>query len=255
MQKLLLQRLSEIGESLEHSGRAVALLGLGSVGIELHRIDEYSDLDFFAIVEDGQKGQFIDDLAWLSDLAPVAYAFRNTVDGFKLLYRDGVFCEFAVFELHELAGIPFAPGRLVWKAEHVDDSISFPVRTLPASEFNLEWNVGEALTNIYIGLKRFARGEKLTAARFVQQHAVDRILELAASQDAPQPDVVADPFNLERRIEQRFPEFSQSLADFVQGYDRTPESASAMLTWLEANFEIDSAMAAAIRSLMPGAAY
>ena len=39
----LLKRLDEIGQSLERSGHALALLGLGSVGLELDRLDSYSD--------------------------------------------------------------------------------------------------------------------------------------------------------------------------------------------------------------------
>jgi lincosamide nucleotidyltransferase B/F len=111
----LLTRLDEIGRSLERSGHGLALIGLGSVGLELDRIDAYSDLDFFVIVEDGYKQAYIDSLGWLSDIHPVAYLFRNTVDGYKLLFADGIFCEFAVFELGELQNIPFAPGRIVWK--------------------------------------------------------------------------------------------------------------------------------------------
>jgi hypothetical protein len=47
----LLYRLDEIGKSLEKSGHALALIGLGSVGLELERLDQYSDLDFFVIVQ------------------------------------------------------------------------------------------------------------------------------------------------------------------------------------------------------------
>jgi hypothetical protein len=36
-------------------GDAIALIGVGSVGRELDRIDEYSDLDFFVVVDDGAK--------------------------------------------------------------------------------------------------------------------------------------------------------------------------------------------------------
>ena len=109
----LLARLDAIGAALAKSGRAQALLALGSVGRDTERLDDCSDLDFFAIVEPGAKAAFLDDLGWLADIAPVAYAYRNTVDGYKLLYDDGVFCEFAVFEPAELARIPYAPGRLV----------------------------------------------------------------------------------------------------------------------------------------------
>jgi lincosamide nucleotidyltransferase B/F len=41
----LLQRLDEIGSSLERSKHALALIGLGSVGLECDRLDSYSDLD------------------------------------------------------------------------------------------------------------------------------------------------------------------------------------------------------------------
>ena len=37
---LLLKRLDEIGQSLEQSSHALALIGLGSVGLELHRLDD-----------------------------------------------------------------------------------------------------------------------------------------------------------------------------------------------------------------------
>lgn len=47
----LLNRLDAIGHSLEKSGHALALIGLGSAGVETERLDSYSDLDFFAIVE------------------------------------------------------------------------------------------------------------------------------------------------------------------------------------------------------------
>jgi lincosamide nucleotidyltransferase B/F len=60
--QLLLKRLDEIGRSLEQSGHALALIGLGSVGLEQHRLDVYSDLDFFAIVEPGYKGHYLDNL-------------------------------------------------------------------------------------------------------------------------------------------------------------------------------------------------
>ena len=122
--QLLLKRLDEIGQSLEKSGHALALIGLGSVGTELDRLDSYSDLDFFVIVEQGYKRSYLDSLGWLSEVHLIVYRFLNTDDGYKLLFEDGVFCEFAVFEPEELNGIPFAPGRVVWKRADVPETIS-----------------------------------------------------------------------------------------------------------------------------------
>jgi hypothetical protein len=41
----LLDRLDAIGRSLEASSHALALIGLGSVGLELAQLDAHSDLD------------------------------------------------------------------------------------------------------------------------------------------------------------------------------------------------------------------
>ena len=99
---LLQQRLQQIAANLEQNPNGLALMGLGSTGAESSRMDQWSDLDFFAIVAPGYKQQFIDDLSWLSQLHPIAWCFKNTEDGYKLLFEDGIFCEFAVFEPQEL---------------------------------------------------------------------------------------------------------------------------------------------------------
>jgi lincosamide nucleotidyltransferase B/F len=249
MKELLLKRLNKIAQSLEDSNHALALIGLGSVGLELERIDEHSDLDFFAIVENGFKQDFLQNLEWLTSLASVAYVFQNTQDGFKLLFEDGVFCEFAVFEMPELANIPFAAGRIVWKKTDINQDIASPKLESVQHQHSLVWNLGEALTNILIGVKRFYRGEKLSAARFVQQYAVDRVLELQESlQTTDQKG--RDPFNPERRLEQRHPEMKAYLSTFVQGYERTPESALAILAWLEQHFEINQGIVKTIKDLI-----
>jgi hypothetical protein len=245
----LLARLDDIGRSLAQTSQALALIGLGSVGLELDRLDAYSDLDFFAIVRAGQKARFVEHLDWLESIAPVVYAFRNTSDGYKLLFADGIFCEFAVFEPDELAGIPFAPGRIVWKAAEVDETIARPA-SMPSAPGprSTEWLLGEALSNLVVGLGRYRRGERLSAARFVQQYAVDRVLELAAQIEAEQPGF-RDVFAGERRFEARFPGIATVLPQFVQGYERTPESAAAILIFLERHFAVNPALAAAIRQL------
>ena len=244
----LLKRLDDIGGSLERSGHALALVGLGSAGLELERLDEYSDLDFFVIVEAGHKGAYLENLDWLSAVCPIAYHFRNTNDGYKLLFEDGVFCEMAVFEPPELEAIPFAPVRVVWKQPHVDASIAAPKRREVPDPKPVEWLLGEALTNLYVGLGRYRRGEKLSAARFIQQYALDRVLELVTLGEEEEPGH-EDAFAPERRFEQRFPETAQVLPGFLQGYELSPESALAILDFLERRHDVDPAMAQAIREL------
>lgn len=246
---LLLRRLDEIAHSLEQSNHALALIGLGSIGLELERLDSFSDLDFFVVAEPGYKQAYLDDLRWLSDLCPIAYCFANSKDGYKLLFADHIFCEFAVFEPDELQSIPFAPGRIVWKRAGVPATVSQPAIT-PAiePERSLDWLLGEALTNLMVGLAREKRGEKLSAMRFIQGYAVDRILELAHYIEDAQ-DVPPDRYVNERRFEQRYPGVGGQIAACLQGYERNRESALAILTFLEQHFILNKEMCAVIRGL------
>jgi hypothetical protein len=248
-QEILISRLNEIGSSLARSGKAIALIGLGSVGVEVDRLDDYSDLDFFAVVEAGFKGEFLDDLAWLSSTCPIAYRYRNTPDGYKVLFEDGVFGEFAVFEEAELRDIPFAPGRIVWKKAGVRDSLALPQQARNTWEDpSLEWSLGEALTNLYVGLSRLRRGEKLSAMRLIQYHAVDRLLELSERIE-PAASPSRDIFAVERRYEQRYRSIAEALPEFSQGYERSVESATAILKFLERHFEVNSFLKDAILHL------
>lgn len=248
---LLLQRLNAIGESLSRRDTALALIGLGSVGVERGRLDRYSDLDFFVIVKPGSKVQYLNDLAWLTDVAPVAYCFMNTLDGYKVLYEDGIFCEFAVFEEAELKEIPFAQGQLVWRAATVDEAIATPLYAAGEAQEQppAAWLIGEALTNLYVGLLREHRGERLSAMRFIQGYAVDRILQLSALLQMPE-DILQDTFSLERRYELRYPGMAFVLPNLLQGYERNRESAQNALAFLDSNFEINAAMKEAILHLL-----
>jgi hypothetical protein len=243
----LLQRLDHIGAVLQADSAALALIGLGSVGLELDRLDEFSDLDFFVLVQPHCKAAYLADLAWLAAAHPLTYFFRNTIDGYKALFADGIFCEFAVFEPDELANIPFAAGRVVWKRETVSAEVGTPQRILPEPASHSEaWLLGEALTNLYVGLGRFRRGEKLSAARFIQGYALERVLELVERR-LPAQAVAGDPFNLERRWEQRFPQLIKWIERFLPGYEHSPQAAQAILEFLKLYFEVSESIAVPIQ--------
>jgi hypothetical protein len=237
----LLGRLDAIAASLARSEHALALIGLGSVGTDLDRLDAYSDLDFFAIVERDHKDAFIADLTWLEEVAPIVFSFQNTREGHKVLFEDGIYAEFAVFYPEELATIPFAGARIVWRAEGTDlPGLEMQVPT-PLVPHATEWLLGEILTNLYVGLTRLRRGERLSAARFIQGNAVDWVLQLCPLVEPALPAAV-DPFDGARRFEQRFPQAALHLPRFVQGYDHSVESALAILEFLERHYPLNAAV-------------
>ncbi len=230
---LLLQRMKDIAHSLQSSGKARALLALGSVGTELDRLDAYSDLDFFVIAKKGMKQNLIADLSWLSSIAPIAYHFQNTIDGHKVLFSDGIYCEFAVFVEEEMKTATFSAGRIVWKEDDFNDSLCVPQKTsAPLIPENVEWAIGEALTCIYVGLCRYARGEKLSGTKFIQTYAADMIISCSSHFAQEHPDF-KDEFQQERRYEKRFPSMAKYLPFILQGYERCPESALALVKMIE----------------------
>lgn len=248
--ELLLQRLGEIGRSLERKGGALLLLGVGSVGVETARLDEYSDLDFFVIVRPGYKNRYIDRLDWLEDIHPLAYSFKNSDAGYKILFEDGVYGEYAVFEERELTDASYTEGRVVWKdPEFGNTAIAKPIIPVPALKSDdLDFPLNEALTNLYVGLGRYARGERLSAARFIQGYAIDRILSVLHLLEQ-EVDYFPDPFGSERRVEKRFPHFAEMLGDMLLGYNHIPESALRILNFIEAVYPVNRRLSDEIRRL------
>ncbi|MGL4233659.1 MAG: hypothetical protein ACRCWJ_19995, partial [Casimicrobium sp.] len=220
----LSERLNALIRSLESRPDALGLLALGSIGQETERADQWSDLDFFVIVQPGAKKRYLESLDWLAAARPLAWAFANTVDGYKALMDDGLLCEFAVFEPQEMESIPYAPGRWAWRrSNELPDAWQRSTKALPATQ-SVEWLVGEALSNLLVGLQRFRRGERIAAMRMVQVYALDRLLEIIDLIEAPAASVPRDPFNVDRRFEFRHPHRASLVAECAAGIDATPQS-------------------------------
>ena len=246
----LQDRLASLAHSLSVREDALALLALGSVGVETDRLDAWSDLDFFVLVRDGAKARYIQNLNWLAEAHPLAWHFQNTADGQKALMTDGVFCEFAVFEVHEMSRIPYAPGRFIWRRNEVDETLACAQRPLPARQ-SADWLVGEALSNLVVGLQRHARGERLAAMRMIQVHALDRVLEFMEilQPDSNDPCSVRDPFNVDRRIEMRGSQAALALPVWAGGYESTVPAALALLEVLEKRKVVSQYVGEYIRAL------
>lgn len=240
------QFLLDLGKSLSKDNHVDCLLGLGSMS-ETSRMDEYSDMDFFLIVEKGFKQHYIDDLSWLA-IKPIVFQFKNTKDGHKVLFDDDVFAEFAVFEKEELKEIGFTEGKIIYQKNGFDLDYIKPRKVPMIKKRTTEFLVNEALTNLYIGLKRQHRGEIASAFSFIQVYAAGLISELFDEIYHEKP-VLIDPYVSERRIENRFTEAFDILSQIKQGYLNNIASAKAALLFLNAHFKINQTMYQSILEL------
>jgi len=181
----------------------------------------------------GYKKRFIDNLDWLTDVSESGFYFPNTKDGYKFLYTDGVFCEFAVFDEIEIKTAVFSKGSVLWHKPDFDLTLCEPKTTYtPRKPTDLSWAFNEALTCLYVGLNRYARGEFLSGTRFVQNYAVDIIISTSHFIASEVPNFI-DGFQHERRYESRYPELAKFLPDMIQGYCKTKESAVKILEFIE----------------------
>lgn len=225
----LLAGLDAIAASLSTRPQALALLALGSCGIETHRLDAFSDLDFFVIVEEAAKPAFIENLAWLTTGAPLVFTHRNTPDGYKALDGDGVFCEFAVFHPGELAHIPFAPGQIIWVRDGFDTSTLAP--TKPIDPIDAHGAATEAMTNILVGLKRFLRGEIHASRRAIMVDAAEGVAR------AMMVGKQADPYNPWRRMELVQPDIAAQL-EAILAQPSPVEAARSLLALLTNKIDV-----------------
>jgi hypothetical protein len=244
----LLRRLDDLAAGLSRRPGVVAVLGLGSVGTDLARLDDHSDLDFFVVLDDGAQTRFLTELDWLG-VAPVVYSFPNSIHGRKVLWADGLYAEYAIFTLDELRAGSYSGARVVWSRADAPEGLERAGRPAPTSPYDTpEHQIGEALTNLFVGLHRDLRGERLAAARLIQAHAIDRLLTfLDLTGQAARGR--QDPFAVERGAERRFSADVLPLAAMVPGYGRNHEAALAILEWLEARVEVSPPLAEAIREL------
>lgn len=208
--------------------RILAVIGLGSLA-RPHRMDTYSDLDFFLIVETTSKVDFLQDPSWLH-LHDNGYCFRNTNDGFKAFTLDQVFVECAVFTLDELPSIPYDQPTLYYLKEGVDAAL-IPRKIKTIEPIDRRFCFEECISQLYVGLGRYLRGEVFAACTMIQTYALENYLKATLPQ---WPSAIEqDPFVYTRRLEVAHPESNAVLASVVLGYLHTLKSAEVLFEFVK----------------------
>lgn len=236
----LIERMNEIAKHVSINDRVLAVLALGSIGVEQDRLDDYSDLDFFIVTEDDLKQQMIDDISWLNQCYPVAFSFKNTKDGYKFFFEDGIYGEFAIFGRREIPHVIQNQARLVYQKQGYQEPTLLDAKSLPKPD-NVQPidEIHEAITNLYVGVMRALRGERLSAQRFIEHYAIDHVLKAYLILHPIQGKWI-DPFNLERRIESHDPHLKPWLTSMIQGYSSLGSSAASILSFAETLQPLDS---------------
>ena len=245
-----LERLDEITQNLKENDHVIALIATGSIGVELKRMDQYSDLDFFVIVKDGSQKLFLENTQWLHVASSkLLFLFQNTKDSFKFMYEDGIYGEQAIFEYAQLPTIIGSNSRVVFQKEGYDIDANFGERAkLSQNLSSFDFLMNEALTNIYVGYTRYLRHEKIAGYQLLQA-AAEKIISLISMIEKPKTSY-SDIFNPARRVEQNFPGFFPQCHRMFGSINDVSPSIEAMLLFLQQHGQPNKHMVMIIEQLL-----
>jgi hypothetical protein len=106
------------------------------------------------------------------------------------------------------------------------------------------YNIGEALTNIYVAKLRYRRGEILSAYNFMT-FAVTNVMA-ALSKTLTAQALFVDKFDKTRRFEQNFPEEARILQEIFGHLSNFERQTELLLKVIERHFVVSTALKNAI---------
>ena len=203
----------------------IGLIFVGSAAAT-HRVDQYSDQDFFLVVQQGAGESFRQDLSWLPNSTDIALHPRETAHGLKVVYQNGDVLEFAVFEDSELELSAANDYKVVLDRANITERMAKIAERSTPGEVNRAQELELFLSLILIGVGRARRGEVLAAEQHIKGYALNHALRLIRLAK-PISESRKDSLNAYRRFEFDYPELGRELQDVL--LMPTEESAKSLV--------------------------
>lgn len=197
-------------QNIQADPRVIGLVALGSMAEQNRTPDDWSDHDFFLIVQSGTQELFRQDISWLPYADRIIMSIRETEHGLKVMYDIPHLIEFAVFDANELHGAKANDYHILLNRGDVDGIMTQISVPKPKPDYHPQRDLLMVLSLLYVGAGRYARGEKLSAHVFIKHHLIHHLIPLliyANPTDITKLDNL-DPF---RRFELVYPQFASTL--------------------------------------------
>jgi hypothetical protein len=211
----------QLQQSIEQNPRVIGLMAAGSMARSSHEPDEWSDHDFWVVVEPGEEGQFVTRTDWLPDGDQIVLYFRHPVYGaLKALYPSGHLLDFAVSDRSGLSTAKINDYRLLIDRADLAADLARIQNTI-SSEHAL-WTsddmalIGEFMAALLVGVWRYRRGERLSSRQFITMTALQYLLHLIAKHIPSEHAGVLDNLDPLRRFEIAYPEIAQKIDTLLQ---------------------------------------
>lgn len=183
------------------------------------RRDEWSDHDFFALIEPGRGPAVRPDLSWLPEQERLVLTAREGEIGFVAVYDDGHVFEFALSEVAELAGAVAGDATVVLDDEAGSAAeliAAARARAAASDRFDPENDVRLVLVKLLIGVGRIRRGELLNGGSFVRGWAVQQLVRAIRGRFSDRSTTLRDAIDPLRRFERDFPEWGARLGAVLE---------------------------------------
>lgn len=223
-----LSRFIEYSESLTSAcvnhPKIIGLVLVGSTA-EIDRVDEWSDHDFFVITEAGEQENLRQDLGWLPKSSSIAFWFRETAHGLKVIYKSGQVLEFAIFDCNELRECTVNHHRLAYGNTEVEEALTIAGKRLPQivpGDDLADFRLFLSALVIYVGRAR--RGEVIAAGQGIRSTAAIALLKVLTRRLPPDPRL--DGLDVTRRFEFVYPYIGKL---FTNALSQEPEVAAMAL--------------------------
>ncbi len=202
-----------------------------SVANRDHAPDEWSDHDFWIVTVPGAQEHFRAVYDWLPDAGRIVFALRETAHGLKILYAGGHLIEYAVFAPDELRVTKANAYRVLLDRERIAARMAeVRARTVEwaaSLASDDRWLFGQFITNLWVGVGRHRRGERLSGHDFVKRQAVGHLLPLLVRHGQADRRDMLDDIDPLRRFEFAFPQVGAELNRLL--LLETPACAAGLL--------------------------
>lgn len=219
--------------ALQQHEQVIGLVAVGSMAECDDQPDEWSDHDFYIITHPGQQTVYRTQHDWLPDTDQIAWAYPETEHGVKVIYQNGHLLEYAVFDLDELKLAHTNHYRVLIDKGGIQQAM-VTVESATRERFSGitdQFLAGQFLTNLLVGIRRYRRGERMSAQKFIKGSAVGHLVTLLSRYILPSHPDLADNIDPTRRFERLYPEIGRKLEALMQM--PLPESARSQLALFE----------------------
>lgn len=178
------------------------------------RRDSWSDHDFLWVVKSGLQERYRQDLSWMPDPENIVLRYRETAHGLNVIYDYGAYAhlaEFAVFDLDEVDTMKANDYSVPVDKADIAERMKAVERKSAPEPLDKVGAVEHALELIFVGVSRYARGEKISAHTFIRQWALRRLLQVLPAVIQPPDAAMLDTLDVFRRIERVMPELAAQI--------------------------------------------